>query len=193
MSPPSAAEFVAGEATANPALVATVQADQYMRDAAATLGARDLTQQAVAFEIQSTAQSNMATAQSHQTRDALNFALTSDSATVQAQETFTAATVQAQATATTQARQDTAATSTAVAIATADSLSATKQAFEMQQAQAKAKQQQITTIVISIILSLITIAVATLIALFFLESHSSTGQSFGFDSVWTAWESPIVD
>lgn len=167
VSSPSAAEFVAGEATANPALVATAQADQYMRDAAATLDARELTQQAVAFEIQSTAQANMATAQSQQTRDALNLSLTADSATVQAQETSSAATAQAQETATTQARWDAEATSTAVAIATADSVNATKQAFEMEQAQAEARREQITTIVVSIILGLAAIAVATLIGLFF--------------------------
>lgn len=68
---PSAAGVVAGEATANPALVATAQADQYMRDAAATLDARQLTQSAVAFQIQSTAEARAATAQAQQTRDAL--------------------------------------------------------------------------------------------------------------------------
>ena len=178
LSSPSAAGFVAGEATANPALVATAQADQYMRDAAATLDVRELTQQAVALEIQSTAQSSLATAQSQQTRDALNLALTADSATVQAQETFSAATAQAQETAvaatafaaetaTTQAKRDAEATSTAVALATADSVNATRQAFEMQQVQAEARREQITTIVVSIILGLIGIAVATLIVLFF--------------------------
>ena len=96
---PSAAGFVSGEATADPALIATAQADQYLRDAAATLDARNLTQQAVAFEIQLTAQANTATAQAQQTRNALNFALTADSATVQAQETLMVATQQAQATA----------------------------------------------------------------------------------------------
>lgn len=177
-SAPSAAGFIAGEATADPALVATAQADQYMRDAAATLSARELTQQTVALEIQGTAQASQATAQSQQTRDALNLALTADSATVQAQETASAATAQAQqtavaatayaaGTATTQARLDSEATSTAISMATADAVQATRQAFEIQQAQAEARREQITTIATSIFLGTIGIAAAALLVLFF--------------------------
>ena len=175
---PSAAGFVSGEATADPALIATAQADQYLRDAAATLDARNLTQQAVAFEIQLTAQANTATAQAQQTRNALNFALTADSATVQAQETFMAATQQAQATAvaateraqatnTTQAQQARAATSTAVAVATRDTLQATRHAAELEQALAAARREQIVTMATTIILGLVSIAVAVLLILFF--------------------------
>ncbi|MCP4419927.1 MAG: hypothetical protein GY805_25215, partial [Chloroflexi bacterium] len=177
-SSPSAAGFIAGEATANPALVATAQADQYMRDAAATLDTRELTQQAVAFEIQGTAQASIATAQSQQTRDAFNLALTADSATVQAQETTSAATVQAEqtavaatahavGTATTRAKQDAEATRTAISVATADAVKATRQAFEIQQAQAEARREQFTTIATSIFLGLAGIAAAVLLVLFF--------------------------
>ena len=175
---PSAAGFVSGEATADPALIATAQADQYLRDAAATLDARNLTQQAVAFEIQLTAQANTATAQAQQTSNALNLALTADSATVQAQETFMAATQLAQATAvaateraqattTTQAQQARAATGTAAAVATLDTIQATRQAAELEQALAAARREQITTIATTILLGLVSIAAAALLILFF--------------------------
>ncbi|MCB8944367.1 MAG: hypothetical protein H6658_11510 [Ardenticatenaceae bacterium] len=177
-TPPSAASAVVGEATANPALIATAQADQYLRDAAATLDARNLTQQAVAFEIQLTAQANTATSQAQQTLNALNLALTADSATVQAQETFMAATQQVQATAvaateranttiTAQVQQNAAATSTASALATVDSLQATRQAAELEQALAAARREQIVTLAVTIMLGLASLAAATLLILFF--------------------------
>ena len=178
MTPSTAASFVSGEATANPALIATAQADQYLRDAAATLDARNLTQQAVAFEIQLTAQANTATAQAQQTQNALNLALTADSATVQAQETLMAATQQAQetavaaterahATATTQAQLNTSATSTAAALATTDTLQATRQAAELEQALAAARREQITTVAVTVILGLLGVAVLALLIIFF--------------------------
>ena len=151
---PSAAGIIVGEATANPVLIATAQADQYMRDAAATLDTRNLTQQAVAFEIQETSLAHNATAQAQQTRDALSLALTADSATYQAQETVAAATARANASSTIQAKQDAAATSTAVSLATINAINATRQAIELEQVQAEARQAQMTTIAISILMIL---------------------------------------
>lgn len=168
-SSPSAASFVAGGATANPILVATAQADQYMRDAAATFDARQLTQQAIALDIQSTAQASTATTQSQKTREALSLALTADSATVQALQTSSVATVQAQQTSTIQARQDLATTSTAVFAATANSAQVTRQAFELEQAQAKARREQVTTIVATVFLGVITVVVVSLGVLFCLK------------------------
>lgn len=154
---PSAAGALNSKATVNPRLVATAQADQYFRDAQATLTTESVTLQAAYAHVAGTAQSATSTAvflqslatsttQAQQTQSALTFALTADAATMQAQETAVAATSQANSTATAQKQQDDHATSTAVFQATTTAHEATRQAFELEQSHAKAQREQILSI-----------------------------------------------
>ena len=153
-SPPSAAHQVAGQSTAQPALVGTAQADQYMRDAKATMDAQAATQQAIAWQLASTASAATssaevisaqatATAVQAETVSALAWAMTTDAATAQAMSTASAATAQAVSAATQQARLDAAATSEASATGTAVAVVATRQAYELAEAQAQAHRQQV--------------------------------------------------
>src|SRR5688500_17385007 len=59
---PTAAGSVAADSTANPALVATAQADQYWRDAQATMQAYQVTLEANYRYVQGTAQAGTGTA-----------------------------------------------------------------------------------------------------------------------------------
>lgn len=151
---PTAAGLVSASATANPALVATAQADQYWRDAQATSQAYQDQLEANYRNVQNTAVAATgiagqqqaqatATAQYQQTADALTFAMTVGAATVQYQQTADAATAQASATATAQAIAANIATSTAAAQATADSFTATRQALELSQAEAEAQRARV--------------------------------------------------
>ena len=153
-SPPSAAHQVAGQSTAQPALVGTAQADQYMRDAKATMDAQAATQQAIAWQLASTASAATssaevasaqatATAVQAETVSALAWAMTTDAATAQAMSTASAATAQAVSSATQQARLDAAATSEASATGTAVAVVATRQAYALAEAQAEAHRQQV--------------------------------------------------
>ena len=176
-SPQTAAGSIAGQATANPDLVSTAQADQYQRDAAATLTSQDMTRDALALQIQQTAVSSTGTAASQQaqatattgfqqTTDALSFAQTAESATIQAQITRSAATAQVEATVMAQARQDAIATGTAVTVATAASFQATRQSFELSQTQAAAQRAQVVTIVTTVLLVVAAVLAIGLLALF---------------------------
>ena len=151
---PSAAEALNSKATVNPRLVATAQADQYWRDAQATLTTESVTMQAAYVHVAGTAQSATSTAvflqslatsttQAQQTQSALAFSLTADAATMQAQETAVSATSHANSTATAQKQANDSATSTAVFQATTTAHEATRQAFELEQSQAKAQREQI--------------------------------------------------
>lgn len=138
----------------DPILMATLQADQYWRDAQATTQSLELTSQANYQRIQATSQSATqsaytaalqatSTAQAQQTKEHLAMAFTVDAATVQAQETALVRTVQAQETATRLAEEQEIATATAVAGATTAAISATKQAIELAQLQAQARRENL--------------------------------------------------
>ena len=161
--PPSAAHQVAGSATAQPALVRTAQADQYLRDAEATLDARDQERQIIIWELQATSAAATssaeaagaqatATAVQAETVSALTWAMTTDAATAQAMSTANAATAQAIAAATQQARLDAAATSEASATGTAVAVVATRQAYELAEAQAQAHRQQVISLATTLFL-----------------------------------------
>lgn len=162
---PTAAGEVAGRATAQPALVGTAQADQYRRDAEATLQARDQAAQALAWQLQATAMSATSAAAQAQTASALTWQMTVDAATAQSVATATQqarldemATIQAQGTATQQARLDVAATTQANSTATAVAAEATRQAYELARAEAEAARAEMwhtATTIMLIILSLL--------------------------------------
>lgn len=152
--PQTASSSVAANATAQPALIATAQADQYLRDAQATVTSQAVTVEAVRYAIEQTAVSNTATyeaqmaqatstaiaqmaqatatAQYQATADALHFAITAEAATAQAQA------LAAQAT-----RQAVEATATYAAQATAGAMEATRQAFQMEQVRSEARRREL--------------------------------------------------
>ncbi|MCL4266659.1 MAG: type IV secretion system DNA-binding domain-containing protein [Anaerolineae bacterium] len=145
-TPSSAANTVSQAATAQPALIATAQADQYWRDAQATTQSSQATLEANYQNIQGTAEAatstavayqaqTTATTQAQQTADTLALALTRDTATTQAGET-----------ATMQAVNSIIATSTANALATESSFAATRQAIQLRQAEAQAQREHIFTL-----------------------------------------------
>ena len=177
---PTAADVVVRQTVTDPRLVASVQADQYQRDAQATLDAQARTRETLALSIQQTAVAATTTAahrhtqatattQHQQTADALTFALTAEAATHQAQQTRTAATVQVQETQKAQAIQSGQATATAVFVATQAALAATRQAHELAQAQAAAKREQVTTAVTMIVLLVAAVAGGSLLVVFFWQ------------------------
>lgn len=142
----TAVDIVAQNATAQPALVATAQADQYWRDAQATTQSSQATLEANYRNIQGTAEAatgtavayqaqTTATTQAQQTNDALALALTRDTATTQAGET-----------ATMQTANHMAATSTGNALATENAFAATSQAIQLRQAEAQAQREHIFTL-----------------------------------------------
>lgn len=165
---PTAAGEVAGQATAQPELVGTVQADQYRRDAEATLQARDQAAQALAWQLEATAVAATGVAAQAQTASALTWAMTVDAATAQAVATATQqarlddiATTQAQGTATQQARLDAIATAQADSTATAVAVVATRQAYELARAEAEAAREEMWrtgTRIILIIIALLLLA-----------------------------------
>lgn len=145
-STPTAAGSLAGSSTPLPYLVASAQADQYLRDAKATMTAGEATQRALAAQIEQTAVASTATAAAQATQTSLTIALTIDSATTQAGATATQQSrldVQATSQAIATSAQVTAVYQTAVSQATAQSIAAsiaaTRQtaAIEAQQAQAR--------------------------------------------------------
>ena len=163
---PTAADAVAGRSTASAELVGTVQADQYRRDAEATLQARDQAAQALAWQLQATAVAATSVAAQAQTASALTWAMTVDAATAQAVATATQqarlddmATVQAQGTATQQARLDAVATAQANGTATAVAAAATRQAYELARAEAEAAREEMwrtgTRIILIILIALL--------------------------------------
>ncbi len=162
----TAVDYLAGQATANPILITTAQADQYQRDANATLTARDATQQVIAIEIEATAESSQATIQFIQTRDALTFAMTADVATLQAEKISSEATAEAEEKATDTAQANLVATTTAEAQATQSSILATRQTLELNQEQAKAQRESMITFIVTGLLLVTAVAVSTLIILF---------------------------
>ncbi len=133
--PSTAANVVSQAATAQPALIATAQADQYWRDAAATTQSSQATLEANYRHIQGTAEAATATTQAQQTVNALALALTRDVATAQARET-----------ATTLAANNIAATSTGNALATESAFAATSQAIQLRRAEAQAQRERIFTV-----------------------------------------------
>lgn len=168
-SPSTAAGSLAQQATANPNLVGTAQADQYWRDAEATTQAHQMTIQANYQNVQGTAQAATGTAVSQQTRDTLDLAMTVDAATVQAQETAAVATTQAEETAIVLAQREAMVTSTAASMATAGAFTATRQSFELTQAELQAKRQQITTIATYVLLVVFIAFIAGLGGWFFWQ------------------------
>ena len=177
---PTAADVVVRQTVTDPRLVASVQADQYQRDAQATLDAQARTRETLALSIQQTAVAATTTAahshtqatattQHQQTADALTFALTAEAATHQAQQTRTAATVQVQETQKAQAIQSGQATATAVFVATQAALVVTHQAHELAQAQAAAKREQVVTAVTTALVILAAVAGGSLLIVFFWQ------------------------
>ncbi len=166
MNPSShtAAGEVAGGATANPALVGTVQADQYWRDAQATTTAQQATLAANYRHIEATAQSGTATAIWQITAQAISLQATQQSiaatGTVQAIELAAlarAATAEVEETALAQA-------ATTAAQATTATFQATRQAFEIAQAEAQAQREKVVTLVTTILaFSGVTLLLALLI------------------------------
>ncbi|MCI0563796.1 MAG: hypothetical protein MN733_35425 [Nitrososphaera sp.] len=167
--PQTAASFVSADATANPSLISTVQADQYWRDAQATTQAQQATLQANYQNVQATAEAAgmtstavlvqaTATTQAQQTQDALMLILTVD-----------AATQQAQATATEQGKRASEATATAGAVATAQSFQATREALAIRQAEATARREAIVTAALYTFLILSGLLIVGLGAWFFMQ------------------------
>lgn len=157
----SAGQHVAGNATAQPALIATAQADEYVRDAHATLQARDQEAQALAWRLQATAAAATTAAQHIQAVATATAAQAMTASALAWSMTTDAATAQAVATATQQARLDVAATSQAHAEATAVAATATIQAYAMQQAEAEAARERAWSAAVTILLI---IAAALLLA-----------------------------
>lgn len=149
------------QSTPHPILVATAQADQIARDAAATTAARQMisvgltaTYQADYQNVQATTQAFATTKQAgeaqatattavQQTRDTLHLVLTTEAATIEAQQTATAVVVAMNATAVQESREAAQQTATAAAVATETSFTATKQALELAQIAAVQQRQQI--------------------------------------------------
>ncbi len=170
-APPTAAGEIAGGATANPALVSTIQADQYWRDAQATTTAQQATLEANYRYIEATAQADAATAIWQTTSQAVNLQTTQQSiaatGTTQAIELAalaSAATAAVEETAAAQTSTAAARATTAAAQATTATFQATRHAFEIAQAKAQTQREKIVTLVITILaFTGVTLLVALLI------------------------------
>jgi len=142
---PTAAGAVSAGATANPILVATVQADQYWRDAQATATAQQATVETNYQRIQGTSQAATSTAVRQNTAQAMDAQATGQSiaatGTAQAIELAVlanAATSQAEATATVRA-------AAIAAQGTAAAFQSTRQTFEIAQAASQAQREKVIT------------------------------------------------
>lgn len=163
---PTAAGALSNGATANPILVATVQADQYWRDAQATATAQQATVETNYQRIQGTSQAATSTAVRQSTAQAMDARATEQSiaatGTAQAIELAVlanAATSQAEATSTARAEA-------VAAQGTAAAFQSTRQTFEIAQAQSQAQREKVVTAVTTTLVIVAAVLFAGLLAWF---------------------------